>query len=136
MRSIDTVSGGRKTYDQVQGFTRGRATADFGEKVRHYVFSRRGPVDGSNGVERVATPVEEFARRLRQEKGKDIWMMGGGGVIASFLDAGEIDEFMVHVIPTLIGEGIPLVAPRHRHIPSDLKPQRSSRTALCGYITK
>jgi dihydrofolate reductase len=43
-------------------------------------------------------------------------MMGGGELIASFLDAGEIDEFDIHVIPTFIGEGIPLVAPRHRDV--------------------
>jgi dihydrofolate reductase len=47
-------------------------------------------------------------------------MMGGGGIIASFLDEGEIDEFIIHVIPTFIGEGIPLVAPRHRTVPLKL----------------
>ncbi len=52
-------------------------------------------------------------------------MMGGGGVIASFLDAGEIDEFDIHVIPVLIGEGIPLVAPRHREIPLRLRSSKS-----------
>ena len=36
---------------------------------------------------------------------------------ASFLDAGEIDEFIIHVIPTFIGEGIPLIAPAHRTVP-------------------
>ncbi len=39
--------------------------------------------------------------------GKHIWMMGGGKLIASFLDAGEIDEFDIHVIPVFMGEGIP-----------------------------
>jgi dihydrofolate reductase len=43
-------------------------------------------------------------------------MMGGASLIASFLDAGELDEFDIHVIPVLIGEGIPLIAPRHRDI--------------------
>jgi dihydrofolate reductase len=43
-------------------------------------------------------------------------MMGGGELIASFLDAGEIDEFDIHVIPTFIGEGIPLMARRHRDV--------------------
>jgi dihydrofolate reductase len=43
-------------------------------------------------------------------------MMGGGEIIASFLDVGEIDEFRIHVIPILIGEGIPLIQPRHRSI--------------------
>jgi hypothetical protein len=41
-------------------------------------------------------------------------MMGGAQLIGSFLDEGEIDEFIIHMIPTFIGEGIPLIAPRHR----------------------
>jgi dihydrofolate reductase len=40
--------------------------------------------------------------------------MGGAGLIGSLLDAEEIDEFIIHVIPTFIGEGIPLIAPRRR----------------------
>jgi dihydrofolate reductase len=47
-------------------------------------------------------------------------MMGGGGIIGSFLDAGAIDEFNIHMIPTFIGEGIPLIAPRHRTVPLKL----------------
>ncbi len=39
------------------------------------------------------------------------------GLIASFLDEGAIDEFIISVIPTLIGEGTPLIAPRHREVP-------------------
>jgi riboflavin biosynthesis pyrimidine reductase len=61
-------------------------------------------------------PVKAFAQRLRAASGKQIWMMGGGELIASFLDAGEIDEFDIHVIPVFIGDGIPLVAPRHRDV--------------------
>ena len=69
----------------------------------------------------VSETVEVFAQRLRSTPGKNVWMMGGGGLIASFLDAGEIDEFDMHVIPVMIGEGIPLVAPRHRDIPLRLR---------------
>ena len=54
-------------------------------------------------------------------EGKNIWMMGGGDLIASFLDAGAIDEFIITVIPTFIGEGIPLMTNRHRDIPLDLR---------------
>ena len=43
-------------------------------------------------------------------------MMGGAEIIAAFLDEEEIDEFSIHVIPMMIGEGIPLVAPRLRNI--------------------
>ena len=58
--------------------------------------------------------------KLRQQGHKDIWMMGGAGIIGSFLDCGAIDEFIIHVIPTFIGEGIPLIAPRHRTVPLKL----------------
>jgi len=68
----------------------------------------------------VSEPIKAFATRLRKKKGKDIWMMGGAGIIASFLDEGEIDSFMIHVIPTFIGEGIPLIAPGHRTVPLKL----------------
>ena len=37
-------------------------------------------------------------------------MMGGAGIIASFLDEGEIDEFMIHIVPEFICAGIPLIA--------------------------
>jgi dihydrofolate reductase len=68
-------------------------------------------------VEFVSEPIKAFATRLREKKGKHIWMMGGAGIIASFLDEGEIDEFMIHVIPKFIGEGIPLIAPGRRNVP-------------------
>jgi len=46
--------------------------------------------------------------------------MGGGQLIASFLDEQAIDEFVVSVVPVFIGDGIPLIARRHRHVPPDL----------------
>jgi dihydrofolate reductase len=114
--SIDTILLGRKTYDlSVQ------MGAKF-DKTPHYVFSRRPPpASVPAGVEFVTEAVGAFAKRLRTGKGKDIWMIGGGEIIASFLDEGAIDEFIISVIPTFIGEGIPLIAHRHRHVPLRLQ---------------
>ena len=67
-------------------------------------------------MEFVNEPIKAFTNRLRGKKGKDIWMMGGAGIIAAFLDQGEIDEFIIAVIPTFIGEGIPLIAPARRTV--------------------
>ena len=58
--------------------------------------------------------------RLREQPGKDIWLMGGGEIIAAFLDEQAIDEFVISVAPVFIGEGIPLLARRHRHVPLKL----------------
>jgi len=90
----------------------------------NYVFYRKPPERAAPGVEFVTEPVKAFAQRLRATPGKHVWMMGGGGLIASFLDAGEIDEFDIHVIPTFIGEGIPLVAPSRRDVPLRLLSTR------------
>ena len=124
LRSIDTILWGRKTYDVALGFgVKGRGLG-FGPQVRNYVFSHRPPERAAPGVEFVNEPVGPFAKRLRAAAGKHIWMMGGAGLIASFLDEGEIDEFSIHVIPILIGEGIPLVQPRRRLVPLKLRSVR------------
>ncbi len=120
-KSIDTILWGRKTYDMVLDFQKkGVAGSAFDTKVKNYVFTRSHPQSAPPGVEFVNEPIKAFATRLREKKGKRIWMMGGAGIIASFLDKGEIDEFMIHVIPKFIGEGIPLIAPARRTVPLKL----------------
>jgi dihydrofolate reductase len=120
-KSIDTILFGRKTYDMSVRFVKeGKATPDMFAGARHYVFSRKPPRKALYGFGFVREPLKTFVKRLRAQKGKDIWMMGGGGIIASFLDAGEIDEFIIHVIPTFIGEGIPLIARKRRTVPLKL----------------
>ena len=116
--TIDTILWGRKTYDWLLKYfkKRGKTTGLFDTRVANYVFSRTPPGQPPREVRFVSEPVKPFAQRLRAAPGKHIWMMGGAGLIASFLDAGEIDEFDIHVMPVFIGEGIPLVAPRHRDI--------------------
>jgi dihydrofolate reductase len=114
-KTIDTILWGRKTYSLGLEMNEG-SLGMYGSRVKNYVFSHRPPKKHPPDVEFVKEPISEFAKRLRATPGKDIWMMGGGGIIASFLDAGEIDEFIIHVIPTFIGEGIPLIAPRRRNV--------------------
>jgi len=120
-KSIDTVLYGRKTYDTAVKFVAQGLEIPTDKRIRNYVFSRRrAPKKVLPGFAFVNEPIKKFAQRLRSENGKDIWMMGGGALIASFLDAGELDEFIIHVIPIFIGEGIPLIAPRHRTVPLKL----------------
>lgn len=116
VRSIDTVLWGRKTYDFA---VKMGGVGAYGN-VKHYAFSRQPPSDPLPEVEFVSEPIPEFVGKLRAREGKNVWMMGGASIIASFLDCGGIDEFSIHVIPVMIGEGIPLVAPRHRNIPLEL----------------
>ena len=113
--SIDTVVMGRKTYELAQQFGQ---TAYPGK--RNYVFSRSRAGSPMPAVEFVRDEVGAFARRLRGTEGKDVWLVGGAGLIAAFLDEGQVDEFIIHVVPIFIGEGIPLLQPRHRSVPLTL----------------
>jgi dihydrofolate reductase len=111
-RSTDAKILGRKTFDLSV-----KMGASFNAANIHYVFSRRSPpASVPAGVSFVTDSIGAFAERLRTQAGKNIWMMGGGGIIGSFLDEGALDEFIITVVPTFIGEGIPLLAPRHREV--------------------
>src|SRR5215471_13552075 len=114
-KTVDTILLGRKTYDWSLAFSKKGGGSAFGSRSKYYVFTHNPPKKPDPQVEFVNEPVTEFTHRLRAKPGKDIWMMGGGGIIGSFLDAGELDEFIIHVIPTFIGEGIPLIEPQRRN---------------------
>lgn len=49
-----------------------------------------------------------LVHRLKQEKGKDIWICGGQHFITPLIQANMIDEYHISMIPTLIGKGIRL----------------------------
>lgn len=116
MKTIDTTILGRKTYEVSL-----RMGATFDSKSRSIVFSRHAPpADAPPAVEFVNGAIGSFVSRLLEQPGKDIWLMGGGDLIASFLDEQAIDEFVISVVPVFIGDGIPLLARRHRHVRLDL----------------
>lgn len=117
MKTVDTMVIGRKTYEESL-----KLGGTFDSTSRTFVFSRqKPPAKIPKGVEFVNEAIGPFISRLREQPGKDIWLMGGGELIASCLDEKVIDEFVVSVVPVFIGDGIPLIARRHRHVPMTLK---------------
>lgn len=117
VKSVDTKVLGRKTYE-----TSRRLGAKFDSKSRYIVFSHQPrPADAPSTVEFVDGAIGPYMNRLRGQPGKNIWLMGGGDLIASFLDARAIDEFVISVVPVFIGDGLPLIARRHRHVPLELQ---------------
>ena len=119
-RSIGAKILGRRTFDRSV-----ELGARFSADAVRYVFSS-GPAPASPppGVRFVAEPIGAFAERMRAERGGNLWLMGGGSIIASFLDEGAIDEFIITVMPVFIGEGVPLFTPRHRNVPLHLLGSR------------
>ena len=113
-KTVDTVLMGRKTWSV--GAELGQA---YFSGKKNYVFSRTPRT--AKKVEVINEDPVDFVKRLRAQPGKDIWLVGGAELIALLLDGGQVDELIIHVIPVLIGEGIPLIAPRHRQIELELR---------------
>jgi len=78
--------------------------------LKCFVFSTTHPPGARGGVIFVNEPLKEWLASLQKQKGKDIWLMGGGELMRAFLQDDLVDELYLGVVPTLIGEGIPAFA--------------------------
>ena len=66
-----------------------------------------------------------FTNNLKKEEGKDIWIVGGGDILHTFLKEKLVDELIVTVAPTIIGEGIPLFKPDDYKLDLSLRGTRT-----------
>jgi len=103
-KTIDTAVLGRKTYDDALKMG-GSFT---GSKTKSYVFSHTLPPGERNGVIFTNDSPGNVIAEIRKKPGKDIWLMGGGELIRDFLKEDLVDELYMGIVPTLLGEGIPL----------------------------
>ena len=134
--NIDTIVMGRKTWDVA------RANAPKSKKkngknpygdVKTYVFSRTLKAGEQEGVTIVNDDPGEFVRELKQQKGKEICIMGGGEVGRDLLEAGVIDEMGFCIHPVLLGKGVPLFHEMKRQIDLELIESRQFKNG-CVYV--
>ena len=113
-KTIDTMLMGRKTYEVALRMSKGKKNPYPG--IRTYVFSRTLKDDAGGSVTIVADDAAGFVRRLKDEPGKDICLMGGGHFAKTLFEAGLIDEIGFNIHPVLLGSGIPLFYGMDRQI--------------------
>lgn len=60
--------------------------------------------------------------------GKDVFVMGGGEIIRQSVDAGLVDELVLHLSPVLLGAGTPLFvdAARRELVQREVRPSRTA----------
>ena len=106
--TVDTVVMGRRTYDWLLTEL-GIDHFPYADKAC-YVFS--STLQGSRGnVHFVNEDATTFVRRFDGQQGGKLWLVGGGRLLHDFMKEQLIDEWIITVTPTVLGQGIPLFLP-------------------------
>ena len=100
--TIDTLIIGRRTYDYVLKNV-GSSHYDNGQRDVYVITRTERPQVGRTTF--YTGNLTELVKRLKSEKGKNIYCDGGAEVINELLKHDLIDEFIISVIPVLLGNG-------------------------------
>ena len=96
LEGIDTVVMGRKCYEQ-------NFHNDFKNK-KVYIATSKNIADYDN-ITFINSDICKVIEEERKKEGKDIFLFGGGIVIDNFIKADIIDEYIIGIIPTILGNG-------------------------------
>jgi dihydrofolate reductase len=101
--SVSVLAMGRRTYDQILGFGDwpypGKPT---------YVFTNSPLSSPPPLVRTIAMEVGEFTRTVMNQNTGRVWLVGGAELAQQFHDNGLIDEYILYIVPVVLGDGIPL----------------------------
>jgi dihydrofolate reductase len=102
MKTIDTIVVGRKTYDKILsiGF-------EYPKDKDVYVITRKSKPDNGR-IKFYSGSLLSLISDLKNKEGKNIFCDGGSDIINQLLSENLFDEFIISVIPIILGEGIPL----------------------------
>lgn len=102
--TIGTILLGRRTYEWILR----NVPSGFPYPGKEcYVFSRS--LSGhTDRVTFINQEIAAFTSELKRQPGQDIWIVGGADVLQPLLRDNLVDEFIIHIAPTIIGGGIPL----------------------------
>jgi dihydrofolate reductase len=109
--SVDAVLLGRRTYEK---------SLAFGEwpyaRKPCWVFSRDASLRAARpGIEVTALPPAQVAAELARRGLRRAWLVGGGELAGAFRSDGLITEYVVSLVPLLLGSGVPLFASGGAH---------------------
>lgn len=103
VQQTDTFILGRKTYEKVLTFG-----MPFPHDSRETFVVTSKPLEDSGNLHFTSLPVADLLQQIRAKEGKHIHLDGGGELIHSFMKENLIDEYIISIIPVLLGEGIRL----------------------------
>lgn len=105
VKNIDTILMGQNTYHQI--VTELSPTEWVYRDFKTYVITHTEHLSTEKIHFTSISPVD-LLKKLKAEKGKDIWICGGANIIQQLLYEDMIDQYYISIIPTLLGSGIRL----------------------------
>lgn len=102
--SIDVMVMGGRTYREILKID---SIWPYKDK-KTYIVSRH-TTETQENIEFVTQNIISKITELKNEQGRDIWLVGGGELISILLNAGLVDELQISYIPIILGAGIPLL---------------------------
>lgn len=103
VKSVNTVILGRKTYDWVMTQVPEFPHAD----KNSFIITRTSrPSVGKTSF--YTDNLKDLILRLKSEQGKNIFIDGGAEIVNELLKENLIDEFIISIIPILVGSGTKL----------------------------
>ncbi|EOD63865.1 dihydrofolate reductase family protein [Amycolatopsis vancoresmycina] len=109
---VGAIVAGRNTYEDSERFGGGSPHPD----APLFLLSTRPAPELTERQTLVGTIEDAIAAAREAAGGKDVGLMGGG-VLTSALEAGLIDEIVLHQVPVLLGGGRPFF----RELPSHVR---------------
>lgn len=106
METIDTTIMGNTTYQQVLSLIKPFPYTD----KKNYVLTRNHSLKDDEYASFISSNHAERIKELKEQDGKDIWLIGGGEANSLCLAAGLLDEMLLFIMPYAMGKGIPLFA--------------------------
>ncbi len=100
--NIDTIIIGRKTYDWVQ---REIGTSHYDNGERNVYVITRTERKGVGKTTFYTGNITNLVQQLKSETGKNIYCDGGAEIINELLKSDLIDEFIISIVPVLVGNG-------------------------------
>jgi len=102
LNSVDTILMGRRTYEVITSHNipwpyHGFKSYVYGKKTIH-----------SHVATIISDDVSHHVLELKNQAGKDIWLVGGGKLVQALLESDLIDQMIITIIPVVLGSGIPL----------------------------
>jgi dihydrofolate reductase len=103
IETIDAVIVGRKTYEKVISMG-----IDFPHADKDAYIITRTPRPQKGNVKFYTGQLKALVEKLKTEAGKNIFCDGGAEIVNELLKDDLIDEFIISIIPILLGNGTKL----------------------------